>query len=123
MERSSSCWSFSLAGLALGTVRSRAAVLKAARILFEPFIYEEVRSMTSQNATGKDIKAQDKPLDDSELTAAKPLEGKRELTDDETAAVAGGTPPSGMPATVMVGGGGMGGGGGMTGPGSITKLP
>ncbi len=80
--------------------------------------------MTSQNAIGKDINAQDTPLDDSALAVSKPSEGKRELTDDETAAVVGGTPPAGMPATIMVNGGCMtGGGGGSTVPSSIMKLP
>ncbi len=46
--------------------------------------------MTDKNQTGKDFKAQDKPLHDSALKAAKPSEVTRELTDDEIAAVAGG---------------------------------
>jgi hypothetical protein len=112
-----------LGGSGFGHRRAARPAFKAARIWIEPYFYEEVCNMTSQNATGKDINAQDKPLDDSALTAAKPSEGKRELTDDETAAVVGGMPPAGMPATVNPTGGGIGGGGGMTVPGSITKLP
>ncbi len=46
--------------------------------------------MTNENVTGKEIKAQDKPLGESALKAAKPSDVRRELTDDEIAAVAGG---------------------------------
>jgi hypothetical protein len=77
-----------------GTVfeHSRVArrVLKAAGIWIEPCFYEEVRDMTNQNVTGKEIKAQDKPLGESALKAPKPSDVPRELTDDEIAAVAGG---------------------------------
>jgi hypothetical protein len=64
-------------------------VLKAAGIWIEPCFYEEVRNMTNQNVTGKDVKAQSKPVDESAPKAAKPT-AIRELTDDEIAAVAGG---------------------------------
>jgi hypothetical protein len=47
--------------------------------------------MTDKNQTGKDIKAHDKPLGDSALKAGKASEVTRELTDDEIAAVAGGS--------------------------------
>ncbi len=46
--------------------------------------------MTSQNVTGKDIKAQEKPVDETAPKTAKPSAAVRELTDDEIAAVAGG---------------------------------
>ncbi len=45
--------------------------------------------MTDKNQSGKDLKAQEKPLDDSALKATK-SGVTRELTDDEIAAVAGG---------------------------------
>jgi hypothetical protein len=45
--------------------------------------------MTS-NVTGKDSGTAGKPQDDSAPKAAKPSTDKRELTDDEIAAVAGG---------------------------------
>jgi hypothetical protein len=64
-------------------------VLEAAGIWIESYFYEEVRTMTSQNVTGKDIKDQNKPVDESAPKAAKPA-AIRELTDDEIAAVAGG---------------------------------
>jgi hypothetical protein len=54
------------------------------------FPLEEIRIMTDKNQTGKDLKTQDKPLDDSALKATKSSEVTRELTDDEIAAVAGG---------------------------------
>ena len=65
-------------------------VLKAAKVPIEPYFYEEIRPMTSQNETEKASKAQDKPRDDSALKAAKPFEVKQELTDDEIASIAGG---------------------------------
>ena len=42
------------------------------------------------NETGKDTKIADKLQDDSAPKAAKPADKKRELTDAEIAAVAGG---------------------------------
>ena len=45
--------------------------------------------MTS-NETGKDTTTEGKPLDDSTTRAANPSNDKRELTDDEIAAVAAG---------------------------------
>ncbi len=50
--------------------------------------------MPSQDEITKNAKAQDKPQDDS-AQAAKPAEDKRELTDDEIAAVAGAGVPHG----------------------------
>jgi hypothetical protein len=64
-------------------------VLKAAGVWIKPF-HEEVRTVTNQNETGKAMKAQDKPLGESALKAAKPSDVRRELTDDAIAAVAGG---------------------------------
>jgi hypothetical protein len=46
--------------------------------------------MASENATEKDAKTLTTPQDDDAPKAAKPPEDKRELTDDEIAAVAGG---------------------------------
>jgi hypothetical protein len=57
--------------------------------------------MTSQNPTRKDAKPLTNPNDDVAPKAAEPSEIKRELTDEEIAAVAGGVvvvkrPPSGV---------------------------
>ena len=46
--------------------------------------------MTSQNQTGKDAKTLTTPKDDAAVKAAEPSEVKRELTDEQIAAVAGG---------------------------------
>jgi hypothetical protein len=46
--------------------------------------------MTSQNPTGNDPKSATAPPADAAPQAGKPSEVKRELTDEEIAAVAGG---------------------------------
>ena len=46
--------------------------------------------MTNQNQTGKDAKTLTIPKDDAAAKAAAPSEVKRELTDEEIAAVTGG---------------------------------
>ena len=50
--------------------------------------------MTSQNQSGKDAKPLINPNDEVAPKAAEPSEIKRELTDEEIAAVAGGGPIS-----------------------------
>ena len=50
--------------------------------------------MTSQNPAEKNAKALATPQDDAAPNAAEPSEIKRKLTDEEIAAVAGGTSTS-----------------------------
>ena len=79
-----------LAGTGFVHIQVAHRVLVATRIWIERFFKEGVCTMTSQNVTGNGNKTQDKPLEDSALKAAKPSDVRRELTDDEIAAVAGG---------------------------------
>jgi hypothetical protein len=53
--------------------------------------------MTSQNPTGNDPKPMTTPPADAAPKANKPSEIKRELTDEEIMAVAGGTSSGGLP--------------------------